>query len=80
MVGWSNGGISASILAQIRPQNIISISLCNAPLKLADRNNLVMNRELSLHPTPPLLHLGATESFGFSCRNHEFEELGGEEP
>ena len=79
IVGWSNGGISASILAQMRPQNIISISLCNAPLKLADRNNLVMDREFSLHPTPPW-QLGATKSFWFSCRNHQFEELGRETP
>ena len=47
VVGWSNGGLSAGFLAQTRPENVISIAICNAPLKPADRSNLVMDRKLT---------------------------------
>ena len=47
VVGWSNGGLTASLLSALLPQNVTRTVLCNAPMWPSDHNNIVMDRNLT---------------------------------
>ena len=47
VVGWSNGGLTASLLSTLLPQNVTRTVLCNAPMWPSDHNNIVMDRNLT---------------------------------